>query len=244
MDNDDEMVALEDEQAFDDDLREHLLIIASLRDPRGGSRPGRRKSKPGRGWRGMPCCTTTPTRQHMPTIFAAGMSKGLFMNILHGVRVTSVILKDGNHLPADMVVVGIGIRANTSVFEDQLLMEKGGIKVNGQMQSSDSSVYGVGDIAAFPIKLFDGDIRRLEHVDSARRTASYAVAAILEPSKTRDVDYLPFFYSRVFTLSWQLYGDNVGEVVHYGDFTSSSPRFGAYWVGKGEIMGAFLEGGS
>ncbi|KAM0860876.1 hypothetical protein ACQ4PT_046266 [Festuca glaucescens] len=159
-------------------------------------------------------------------------------------KVTSVILKDGNHLPADMVVVGIGIRANTSLFEGQLLMEKGGIKVNGQMQTSDSSVYAVGDVATFPIKLFEGDIRRLEHVDSARRTARHAVAAILEPSKTRDVDYLPFFYSRVFTLSWQFYGDNVGEVVHYGDFTSSSPRFGAYWVGKGQILGAFLEGGS
>ncbi|XP_071678372.1 uncharacterized protein [Lolium perenne] len=60
MDSDDEMVALllEDEQAFDDDVREHLLIIASLQDMldaeaekrkrprRGGSRPGRRKSKP------------------------------------------------------------------------------------------------------------------------------------------------------------------------------------------------------
>jgi len=161
-------------------------------------------------------------------------------------KVTAVILKDGRHLPADMVVVGIGIRANTSLFEGQLVtsMENGGIKVNGQLQTSDSSVYAVGDVAAFPIKLFDGDIRRLEHVDSARRTARHAVASILEPSKTRDIDYLPFFYSRVFTLSWQFYGDNVGEVVHFGDFASSSPRFGAYWVNKGLIAGAFLEGGS
>ncbi|RCV07999.1 hypothetical protein SEVIR_1G295400v4 [Setaria viridis] len=161
-------------------------------------------------------------------------------------KVTAVILKDGRHLPADMVVIGIGIRANTSLFEGQLVMsmENGGIKVNGQLQTSDSSVYAVGDVAAFPIKLFDGDIRRLEHVDSARRTARHAVASILEASKARDIDYLPFFYSRVFTLSWQFYGDNVGEVVHFGDFTSSSPRFGAYWVNKGRIAGAFLEGGS
>lgn len=159
-------------------------------------------------------------------------------------KVTSVILKDGKHLPADMVVVGIGIRASTGLFEGQLLMEQGGIKVNGQMLTSDGSVYAVGDVAAFPIKLFDGVIRRLEHVDSARRTARHAVAAILEPSKTKDIDYLPFFYSRVFTLSWQFYGNNTGEVVHFGDFTNSSPRFGAYWVDKSRIRGAFLEGGS
>jgi monodehydroascorbate reductase (NADH) len=159
-------------------------------------------------------------------------------------QVTAVILKDGKHLPADMVVVGIGIHANTSLFEGQLVMEDSGIKVNGQMQTSDSSVYAVGDVAAFPIKLFDSDVRRLEHVDSARRTARHVVAAILEPLKTKDIDYLPFFYSRVFTLSWQFYGDNVGEVVHFGDFTSSIPRFGAYWVNKGRIIGAFLEGGN
>ncbi|XP_071679318.1 uncharacterized protein [Lolium perenne] len=104
MDSDDEMVALllEDEQAFDDDLREHLLIIASLqgmldaeaekrkRPRRGGSRPGRRKSKPRQRMEGHAMLQND--------YFADGathadnfrrryrMSKGLFMNILQGVR--------------------------------------------------------------------------------------------------------------------------------------------------------------
>jgi hypothetical protein len=60
MDREDEMVVkmMEDEQAFDDDLQEHLSIILSLqnildanagkkkRPRRGGSKPGRKKSKP------------------------------------------------------------------------------------------------------------------------------------------------------------------------------------------------------
>lgn len=158
------------------------------------------------------------------------------------VQVTAVILRDGTRLPTDMVVVGIGIRANTGLFEGQLTIEKGGIKVNGRMQTSNSSVYAAGDVATFPVKLFGGDLRRLEHVDSARKTARHAVAAIMAPESTSDFDYLPFFYSRVFALSWQFYGDNVGEVVHYGDV--SSGRFGAYWVNKGRIAGAFLEGGT
>ena len=156
-------------------------------------------------------------------------------------QVTAVNLRDGSQLPADMVVVGIGIRPNTSLFEGQLTLEKGGIKVNGKLQSSNSSVYAVGDVAAFPVKLF-GETRRLEHVDSARRAARHAVTAIIEPEKTGEFDYLPFFYSRVFTMSWQFYGDNVGEVVHYGDFSGST--FGAYWVSKGHLVGSFLEGGT
>jgi len=140
-----------------------------------------------------------------------------------------------------MVVVGIGIRPNTGLFEGQLTLEKGGIKVNGMLQSSNSSVYAIGDVAAFPVKAF-GETRRLEHVDSARKSAKHVVAAIMEPDKTGEFDYLPFFYSRIFTLSWQFYGDNVGEVIYYGDMSGSA--FGAYWVSKGHLVGAFLEGGN
>lgn len=157
-------------------------------------------------------------------------------------KVIAVNLRDGVRIPADMVVVGIGIRPNTGLFEGQLSLEKGGIKVNGNMQTSDSSVYAVGDVAAFPVKPF-GEIRRLEHVDSARKSAKHAVHAIMEePGNTEDLDYLPFFYSRVFTLSWQFYGESAGEVVHFGDFSGKS--FGAYWVNNGHLVGSFLEGGT
>lgn len=74
-----------------------------------------------------------------------------------------MILKDGTRLPADLVVVGVGIRANTALFEGQLAIEKGGIKVDSKFRTSVSTVYAVGDVAAFPVKLY-GDIRRLEHV--------------------------------------------------------------------------------
>ncbi|CAA7397571.1 unnamed protein product [Spirodela intermedia] len=172
--------------------------------------------------------------------FIKGTVLASFENNSDG-KVMAVILRDGTRVPTDMVVVGIGITPNTSLFEGQLTMDKGGIKVNGQMQTSNSSVYAVGDVAAFPVKLFGGGVRRLEHVDSARQTARHAVSAIMEPGKTREFDYLPFFYSRVFGLSWQFYGDNRGEVVHYGDFAGA--RFGAYWVDRGRVVGAFLEGG-
>nr|XP_043608224.1 monodehydroascorbate reductase 4, peroxisomal-like [Erigeron canadensis] len=155
-------------------------------------------------------------------------------------KVIGANMKDGRYLPVDLVVVGIGARPNTSLFEGQLTFEKGGIKVNSCLKSSDESIYAVGDVASFPIKLF-GDTRRLEHVDAARKTAKHAVSAIKQPKSTSEIDYLPFFYSRVFSLSWQFYGDNVGEVIHFGDF--SGTKFGAYWVNNGRLVGCFLEGG-
>ncbi|XP_076937193.1 monodehydroascorbate reductase 4, peroxisomal-like [Bidens hawaiensis] len=155
-------------------------------------------------------------------------------------KVTGANLKDGRYLHADMVVVGIGGRPNTGLFENQLTFENGGIKVNNRMQTSNSSVCAVGDIASFPIKLYN-DTRRVEHVDAARKTAKQAVCTIMEPRTVPDFDYLPFFYSRAFSLSWRFYGDNVGEVVHFGDF--SEGEFGAYWVNDNRLVGCFLEGG-
>lgn len=156
-------------------------------------------------------------------------------------QVAAVILRDGSRLPANLVVVGIGIRANTNLFEGQLAIEKGGIKVNGKLRSSNSSVYAVGDVAAFPVKMY-GDLGHLEHVDHARKSAAHAVHAIMEPDKTADYDYLPFFYSRVFTLSWQFFGENMGDPVFFGE--PAKGKFGTFYVDKGHLVGVFLEGGS
>jgi monodehydroascorbate reductase (NADH) len=75
--------------------------------------------------------------------------------------------------------------------------------VNGKMQTSNPDVYAVGDIAAFPLKKY-GITTRQEHVANARASGIQAVSHILSPADTPDYDYLPFFYSRVFNLSWQV----------------------------------------
>ena len=46
-------------------------------------------------------------------------------------------------------------------------------------------------------------LRVQEHVQNCRASAQHAVASIMDPS-TGDYDYLPYFYSRIFNLSWQV----------------------------------------
>jgi monodehydroascorbate reductase (NADH) len=55
---------------------------------------------------------------------------------------------------------------------------------------------------------------------------------------------LPYFYSRAFNLSWQFYGDNTGDVTHWGLDNPKGGKFGAYWVKDGKVFGAFAEGGT
>ncbi|KAK1310334.1 Monodehydroascorbate reductase [Acorus calamus] len=163
-------------------------------------------------------------------------------------NVTAVKLKDGRVLDADIVVVGVGGRPLTTLFKGQVEEEKNGIKTDGYFKTSVPGVYAVGDVATFPLKLYN-ELRRVEHVDHARKSAEQAVKAIKaseEGGSIETYDYLPYFYSRSFNLSWQFYGDNVGDTVLFGDNNpeSSKPKFGAYWIKNGRVVGAFLEAGT
>lgn len=91
------------------------------------------------------------------------------------------MLKSGEKLPADLVVVGVGARANKELFEGQLDMEAGGIAVNGQLRTSNPDVYAIGDVAAFPLKIAGGTLQRQEHVTNCRLTAFHAVSSIMAP---------------------------------------------------------------
>ncbi|XP_022972689.1 monodehydroascorbate reductase, seedling isozyme [Cucurbita maxima] len=163
-------------------------------------------------------------------------------------EVKEVKLKDGRVLEADIVVVGVGGRPLTNLFKGQVEEEKGGIKTDGFFKTSVPDVYAVGDVATFPLKLYS-ELRRVEHVDHSRKSAEQAVKAIKasEAGKAiEEYDYLPYFYSRSFDLSWQFYGDNVGNAVLFGDSSpeSATHKFGSYWIKDGKVVGAFLEGGS
>lgn len=164
-------------------------------------------------------------------------------------EVKEVRLKDGKVLQADIVVVGVGARPLTSLFKGQVEEEKGGIKTDAFFRTSVPDVYAVGDVATFPLKMCNNEMRRVEHVDHARKSAEQAVKAIkaCEDGKLiEDFDYLPYFYSRVFDLSWKFYGDNVGETLIFGDKNPNSkePKFGSYWIHNGKVKGVFLEGGT
>ncbi|CAA0840878.1 Probable monodehydroascorbate reductase-cytoplasmic isoform 4 [Striga hermonthica] len=124
----------------------------------------------------------------MPMLFTAGIAafyesyytnKGV--NIIKGTvavglggngngEVTNVKLKDGRVLEADIVVVGVGGRPRTTLFKGQIEEKKSGIKTDSFFKTSVPDVYVVGDVATFPLKLYN-EIRRVELVDHDRKSA-------------------------------------------------------------------------
>lgn len=163
-------------------------------------------------------------------------------------KVASVQLKGGSSLPADVVVVGVGATPNIELAKGQVqLLESrpGGVQVNQHLQTSEPDVFAVGDLAAFPLKMYDNLVTRQEHVQNCRLSAAYAMTAAMDGTAgLSGYDYLPFFYSRVFDLSWQFYGTAEGAEasVFFGD--KAARKFGTYFVAGGKVVGCFLEGGS
>lgn len=162
-------------------------------------------------------------------------------------RVDSVKLGDGTTIEADTIVIGIGAKPAVGPFENlQLNTTDGGIQVDSLFRTSVPGVFAIGDVAAFPLKMYDR-ISRVEHVDHARKSAKHCVNSLLT-AKTHTYDYLPYFYSRVFEYEgsqrkvfWQFYGDNVGETVEVGSF---DPKIATFWIDSGKLKGVLLESGS
>lgn len=62
-------------------------------------------------------------------------------------RATGVVLKDGRTIPADLVVMAVGIRPQTQLARDAGLVVERGIVVDDSMQTSDPAIHAVGECA-------------------------------------------------------------------------------------------------
>jgi len=62
-------------------------------------------------------------------------------------RVEGIMLNDGRLLPADMVVVAVGISPNSALAQDAGLAVNRGIVVNDVLQTSHPDIYAIGECA-------------------------------------------------------------------------------------------------
>lgn len=64
-----------------------------------------------------------------------------------GSRASRVVLGSGRVLPADVVILGLGVRPESKLARDAGLQlgERGGVRVDAQMRTSDPAIWAVGD---------------------------------------------------------------------------------------------------
>ncbi|MBQ0862204.1 FAD-dependent oxidoreductase [Streptomyces sp. A73] len=114
-------------------------------------------------------------------------------------RVTGVELTDGRLLPADIVVVGIGVRPNTDWLESSGLLLKDGVVCDAGCVGSLPNVVAVGDVARV-------DGHRAEHWTSATEQAGIAAQNLLAGSTVATHRSLPYFWSDQYGVRIQFAG--------------------------------------
>jgi 3-phenylpropionate/trans-cinnamate dioxygenase ferredoxin reductase subunit len=153
-----------------------------------------------------------------------------------GGRAAGVRLADGSQIPADAVVVGVGITPNTELAQAAGLAVDNGIRVDAQLRSSHPDIYAAGDVAHAFHPLWDRHIR-LEHWANALHQPPAAAQAMIG----LDVSYdrVPYFYTDQYDLGMEYSGyvepDGFERVVFRGDVTGR--EFIAFWLGAdGQVL--------
>lgn len=140
-------------------------------------------------------------------------------------------------LATDLVVAGVGVKPNVELFRHSGLKLDHGLIVDEYLETAVRGVYAAGDIALFPNRVV-GRRTRLEHWDNAVAQSRHAVRAMLG-DRTPYV-HVPYFFSDVFDLSYEFWGDNsrATQVTHRGDIDSGS--FSVWWLQNRQLVAAFV----
>lgn len=140
---------------------------------------------------------------------------------------------DGQSLPADMVIIGIGVIPNTELANEAGLTVSNGIEVDEFCQTSHLDIYAAGDVTWHYNPIYDRHIR-LESVPNATEQAKVCADHI--NGKDKPYNSLPWFWSDQFDLKLQIAGLSQGydDIVIRGDIEGSR-NFAAYYF-KGDKL--------
>ncbi|MGY3465881.1 3-phenylpropionate/trans-cinnamate dioxygenase ferredoxin reductase subunit [Bradyrhizobium sp. LM6.11] len=135
-----------------------------------------------------------------------------------GGKVTGVSLSDGRHLPADLVVVGVGVLPNIELAAEAGLPVAAGIIVDEYLSTADPDISAIGDCALFESPRFGGSLR-VESVQNATDHARCLAARLTGDRKA--YDSRPWFWSDQGEDKLQIAGLTTGydSVVLRGDPT-------------------------
>jgi len=152
-----------------------------------------------------------------------------------GGKVTGVITSSGAELPAETVVVGIGIAPNVGLAAEAGLDVDNGIVADEALRTSDPDIFAAGDVANALNPLFGRRIR-VEHWANALNGGPAAARSML--GQPVSYDRVPYFFSDQYDLGMETAGlpepGTYDEVIFRGD--KESGEFIAFWLADGTVV--------
>lgn len=152
-------------------------------------------------------------------------------------RVSGVRLTDGSVVPADVVVVGVGVAPATAWLESSGLELNDGV-VCDELCRAAPGVYAAGDVARWTNPLF-GESMRVEHWTNAAEQGQAAAENLLA-GEGRGTPFapVPFFWSDQYDVKIQFVGRaRPGDDVEVVDGSLEAHRFVALYGREGRLVG-------
>ncbi|MEW1820521.1 FAD-dependent oxidoreductase [Arthrobacter sp. NPDC080031] len=152
-----------------------------------------------------------------------------------GGKAGAVVTDSAEVLPADLVVVAVGVVPDTALAEAAGLDIRNGIVVDSSLRTSSPDVFAAGDVAN-ALHPFTGDHHRSEHWSNALNGGKVAAKAMLGQDAMLDV--VPYFYTDQFDVSMEYWGyptlAAVSAPVIRGTLEDNS--FLAFWLRDGAVV--------
>lgn len=123
--------------------------------------------------------------------------------------VQAVELTDGSTIPADLVVVGVGVQPNTEWLESSGLTIDNGVLCDETTLAA-PNVVAAGDVARWPNPQFEGDLMRVEHWDNAITQGVHAAKRLFHGESVGAYAPVPWFWSDQYDRKIQLAGRTTG----------------------------------
>ena len=149
-------------------------------------------------------------------------------------RVTGVETTDGRHIPADLVLICIGVIPNAQLAGDAGLAVDDGIVVDEYLVTSDPAISAIGDCANFPTPFAPGRVR-LESVQNAvdqGRCVADRLAGRPAPYQK-----VPWFWSDQGDLKLQIAGITTGHDASVLRGNPESGHFSVFCFRAGRLIG-------
>ena len=157
-------------------------------------------------------------------------------------RVGAVVTESGRTVEGDMVVVGAGVKPDTTLAERAGLEVENGIVCDAHLQSSVEGIYAAGDVCSYD-SVVHGRRLRVEHWDVAFNQGQYAGRAMLGEQDPYDV--VPYFFSDLADWAGLEYvgpHERYDELVWRGD--RDAGEFSVFYIDGGRVAGALSVGRS
>ncbi|MEV4612673.1 FAD-dependent oxidoreductase [Kitasatospora sp. NPDC049258] len=236
----------------------HLRRVGDSDRLREDFRPGARIAIIGAGWIGLEAAAaaraagaqvTVLEAAELPLLRVLGREVAQVFADLHrahgvdlrfGVQVAEltdqgVRLADGALVPADTVLVGVGISPNTALAEAAGLSVDNGVRTDEHLRTSHPDIFAAGDVANAFHPLYGKPIR-VEHWANAVNQPKVAALSML--GREAVYDRVPYFFTDQYDLGMEYTGyaepGGYDRVVFRGDVAAR--EFIAFWLADGQVV--------